>query len=192
MKKQARTRKGLTVVEMLIAVAILAIFASMAIVGTSGLFGTAEEMSVVSKAAVLGSDVMQIVTNEIRYGESFSADEKIGDESTVYHTLKFNSSSYGDNCTMYEKDGELLLTKTTISKDAAGKETSEKTDFKPIGTVAYDEVKISKLTFTLEGPTEENPDLKTAVTVTLEISGNGKTLWNYTVTIVPLYHKLTD
>lgn len=188
MKKQARTRKGLTVVEMLIAVAILAIFASMAIVGTSGLFGTAEEMSVVSKAAVLGSDVMQIVTNEIRYGESFSAESESGE----CLTLKFNSSSYGDNCTMYEKDGELLLTKTTISKDAAGKETSEKTDFKPIGTVAYDEVKISKLTFTLEGPTEENPDLKTAVTVTLEISGNGKTLWNYTVTIVPLYHKLTD
>lgn len=185
MKKRSFFRKGMTLSEMLVAVAILVLFVSMAMVGTSGLFGTAEEISVVSKAAVLGSDVMQIITNEIRYGESFSVGKG---EGTV---LKFNSASYGDDCSMFMEEGELVLTKTTTSKDAEGNATTETTTFKPIGTVAYDEVKIQTLTFALAAA-DETDGTKTTVTVHLAIVGDGKILWDHEVNIVPLFHKLTD
>lgn len=170
----------MTLAEVLIAVAILALFVSMALVGTSGLFGTAEEMSVVSKAAVLGSDVMQIITNEIRYGDEFSTDDKNKE------ILCFTSSSYGSGCKMYELNGELVLTKN---------EDSTPDPFLPIGEVAYDEVSIESLTFsvngnsTTEGSNTEDSK-KTTVEVTLTISGNGQELWKHTVTIVPLSHKL--
>lgn len=178
--KKLFSRKGMTLAEVLIAVAILALFVSMAIVGTSGLFGTAEEISVVSKAAVLGSDVMQVITNEIRYGEEFSLNEK--------KELCFNSSSYGNDCKMYSSNGELVLTKTIITGTDENKK-EETTVFKPLGTVAYDEVSIQELKFTVDSNESEKV---TTVTVNLSITGNGKVLWSQKVSIVPLVKKLAD
>lgn len=94
---------------------------------------------------------------------------------------------YGDNCEMYMDDkGELLLTKKTETIDSSNNEvTTTTTTFRPIGSVAYDEVKITKLIFKLMN------DSKNTIEVTLEISGNGKMLWSNTVSIVPLSDKLT-
>ena len=177
MKK--RLRKGFTVTEVLIATAILAIFVSMAVVGTSALFGTGEQMMTVSKAAVLGSDVMKAVTNELRFGEAFQyTPESEGAKQGPLSS--YNSTAYGESCKMEigteEHAGELVIVNT--SKDKT---------FFPIGTAAYDEVRIKSITFTV---TEENG--RFIVTCGLAITSDGENvLWEKSVSTVPLYQKAT-
>ncbi len=175
MKKKIFNRKGVTLAEMLVAVAILAVFVSMAAVGTSALFGTGEQMMAVSKAAVLGADVMDIITNELRFGEEFSLKN---DE------LHYNSVSYGDNSSMYMDEGMLIIASERSTVGGDGETTSAAVEFKPIGTVAYKEVSLQSLTFGMDDKTG-------VITVTIEIAGSGKTLWSNKMSIVPFYTKVT-
>ena len=164
---------------LLIAVLILAIFVSMAAVGTTALFGTAESVSEVSKAAVLGSDVMQVLTNEIRYGENF-APQNTGSDKTK---LVFDSSSYGTGCTLFTEAGELR-----ISKASSAGEGAEDSTFMPLGSAAYDEVKIKTLTFDVASASTDAGTK--SIGIVLEITGSGGgTLWKNEVSIVPLCSK---
>ena len=183
MKKIFRM-KGFTVAEVLVATAILAIFVSMAIVGTSALFGTGEQMMAVSKAAVLGSDAMKVITNEIRFGEKFSltADEdgtkKIG----------YNSTTYGDGCTIGLEGGKLIIVQTPQGVDESGVVIAgEPTTFYPIGTAAYDEVYIKAIEFDVT--TDEKTGQVTSVSCTLTVTDGEHTLWEKTAQAAPLYLK---
>lgn len=178
--KKLRSKKGFTLVEVLIATAILAMFVSMAIVGTSSLFGTGEKMMTVSKAAVLGSDVMKAVTNEVRFGQDFSlSDGKI----------KYNSTTYGDNCTMTVKEGQLVVVQTSKASDGTSEDEtpSKEKDFFPIGSAAYDEVRIGTIAFDIAESSSERQEI--TFTVTIIASSGENTLWEKKVTIVPLYQK---
>ena len=194
-------RKGFTLAEALIATAILALFVSMAIVGTSGLFGTGEEMMAVSKAAVLGSDVMKVITNELRFGESFKSVE--GGESITY-----DSTTYGEGTSMKissdsGREGELLIVSSpknfveTGAEDGTGK--SDKS-FYPISSSSYDEVWIKSIMFTIETKVEKVKDeanikeedkrKRQVISCTLAVTSDGtNTLWEKTVTIVPISQK---
>ena len=183
--KKLRSKKGFTLVEVLVATLILAIFVSMAIVGTSALFGTGEQMMAVSKAAVLGSDVMKAVTNEVRFGEGFSldADTKV---------MKYKSTTYGEGCEMTLDDkGQLMIVQTSKGTDLAGEETSASKNFFPIGSAAYDEVRIKSIGFAIEEKKDAKGNMiRQSITCTLAITSDGEnTLWNKTVTVVPLYQK---
>lgn len=170
MKKRLSSRRGVTLTEMLIAVAILAIFVTTAAVGTSALFGTGEQMMAASKAAVLGSDVMDVITNELRFGEDFTG----GGTS-----LTFSSASYGEGCTMRIEDGELVISKPSD----AGTDPAEEKIYRPIGEVAYREVTVGSLDFRIDAGT---------ITVSVEIVGtNGQSLWKNDASIVPFYTKVT-
>lgn len=188
MKK--RLTKGFTIVEVLIATAILAIFVSMAIVGTSALFGTGEQMMAVSKAAVLGSDVMKVVTNEIRFGEKFPTLEPImggeKDKDIVGYTpkkgetsLAYNSTAYGEGCVMKlgtgDKKGQLVVASKTKT-------------FFPLSAAAYGEIYIESITFDIEGKVVKN-SMQHIITCTVVITDGEKTLWQQSATIVPLYQK---
>lgn len=179
MKK--RRKSGFTLAEVLIATAILAIFVSMAIVGTSALFGTGEQMMTVSKAAVLGSDLMKAVTNEVRFGENFTLEEGT-------NTLKYNSTTYGEGCEFkVGDDGMLTIVQTSNSMNAFGETKSDSKEFFPIGSAAYDEVRIKDITFAIS---TENKQKQQFITCTLSLTMNGSdSVWEKSVTIVPLYQK---
>ena len=166
-------------VEALVATAILAIFVSMAIMGTNALFGTGEQMMTVSKAAVLGSDVMKAVTNELRFGESFTFEGM---------TMTYNSASYGDNCKMeMTDDGQLVIVQTSTGTDVSGSIQSSDKTFKPIGSAAYGEVRIGSLSFAQK---EDKDKKQQVITCSISITSNGKnTLWKQSVDVVPLYQK---
>lgn len=188
MIKKAISKKGFTLTEALIAVAILAIFVSMAAVGTSGMFGTGEQMMAVSKAAVLGSDVMQAITNELRFGEDFYIiDESASEESkkkiyvtTIYEDNKpsiitvkqisFSSATYGENSTIsVSVGGETIKASSsdalpiTLPKGCLIVKSTQYGSDRisiPISTAAYDEIYISDLTFSYvyKESTEERKD----------------------------------
>lgn len=181
MKRKMTNSRGFTLAEVLASMAILAIFVSTAIVGTTALFGTGEQMMDVSKAAVLGSDVLKIVTNEVRFGEEFSMNEASG-------TVRYNSTSYGDNCEItVDGTGMLVIVQTTKGKDAEGADTEIKKTFQPLGTVAYDEVHIKSIEFSVASSAGS---AQQTVTCTVVITSDGtNSLWQNTVTAVPLYQK---
>ena len=181
MKKRRMNAKGFTVVEVLVATAILAIFVSMAVVGTSALFGTGEEMMAVAKAAVLGSDVMKTVTNEVRFGAEFS---------TSGSGLKYNSTYYGDDCEIVlGEGGQLQIAQTSTAVVGTGETPSVNVKyFNPLSSAAYDEVRIKTISFTVE-ESAKNKGLQ-IVSCTLSITSDGQNvLWEKTVTVVPLSQK---
>ena len=176
MKKILRT-KGFTLAEVLIATAILAVFASMAIFGTSALLGSDLKMMSVSKAAVLGSDALKVIANEIRFGKDF---ELLSDG-----TIKYNSTSYGDNCTIQlNAEGQL----TIVQKPRVPSGDSSSKTFLPIGSAAYDEVRISSVVFDVK--VSEKDKSRQIISCTLSVTSDGtNTLWQETLTVVPLYQK---
>lgn len=184
MKKKISNKKGFTLVEALVATAILAIFVSMAIMGTNALFGTGEQMMSVSKAAVLGSDVMKAVTNEVRFGENFTFDGS---------TIKYNSASYGDNCKMEKSDdGQLVIVQTSTGTDIFGGTQSSDKTFNPIGSAAYGEVRIDSLSFILNEivDSKDKNKKRQVITCSISITSDGENiLWKQSVDIVPLYQK---
>ena len=175
MKKILRT-KGFTLAEVLIATAILAVFASMAIFGTSALLGSDLKMMSVSKAAVLGSDALKVIANEIRFGKDFELSNG---------TIKYNSTSYGDNCTIQlNAEGQLTIVQTPRVPSG---DSSSKT-FLPIGSAAYDEVRISSVVFDVK--VSEKDKSRQIISCTLSVTSDGtNTLWQETLTVVPLYQK---
>lgn len=210
-----RLKKGFTLAEALVAVAILVIFISMVAVGTSGMFGSGEQMMAVSKAAVLGSDVMQVITNELRYGENFTVggvsmnEEFTAEPSKAAVTeLVFSSATYGEGCTLKLsaggetvemgttpsggsvtlKKGNLILQKSM----ATGEETSTTRTYIPISTAAYDEVFVSTLTFSCNYRAVKQEKTTVyyfqSILVTVGISGGmqDSPLWTQSVTISPL------
>lgn len=182
MKKLLKT-KGFSLAEVLVATAILAIFVSATIVGTSALFGTGEEMMTIAKASVLGSDVIKAITNELRFGENFS----MGDASTV----KYNSTTYGDDCEIHvDGNGMLTIVQTTTAVDIFGHQTSDSKTFYPIGSAAYGEVYIKSIVFDVQNSTQNKH--RQIITCTLAITSDGdNVLWEKTISVVPLYQKAT-
>lgn len=174
MKRKLLNSKGMTLVEVLLAVALLALFGSMAMVGTSALFRSDRDLMDFSKAAVLGSDVMKIISNEIRFGEDFEIGES-GNE------LNYSGASYGEGCTLKigegENEGRLVICKTSPSTPPST------TNFLPVGAVAYGNLKLLSVTFTID----EGGNISFTVSIT---SDGEKILWEQTGNAVPLNHKV--
>lgn len=182
MKKKLRSRKGFTLSEVLLAAGLLALFVTMAIMGTTTMFGTGDKMMAVSKAAVLGSDVMKAVTNEVRFGEEFSMSGT---------TIRYNSTTYGDDCEIQVEAGQLKIVQTSKSTDASGQVSSATKTFAPIGSAAYDEVRIKSIVFSIQ-PSTQN-EARQIISCTLTITSDGTdTLWENSVSVVPLYQKTLD
>lgn len=146
--KKLRNKKGFSLVEMLLATLLLAILSSIAMVTTSVIFGTGTDMKVIAKAEVLGSEVLNVIKNEMRFCEKLD----VSDDGKI----SFSSVSYGANTSIsLETDGRMYFTSDGLGKDVK---------FYPIGNTVYDEVKIKDLTFTKNG---------SGVDVTVKITSDG-------------------
>lgn len=216
-RKFRRSNKGFTLTEMLIAVALLAIFVSMAAVGTSSMFDTGEQMMTASKAAILGSDVVDAIANEIRFGEEFTLGDGsdkllIEKEKSTRPTiptnaakLSFNSASYGDGCVLTLSSGGEKITSSSVGEVTLGNgnlilkktvktgdESSADYTYLPIGTAAYDEVYISNLSFTCNYELVNSTYVFKYIAFTVSISDRAKNdvIWSNTVNIEPLYFKI--
>ena len=159
----------------------------------------------VSKAAVLGSDVMKVITNELRFGESFKFETK---DATSGDSITYDSTTYGEGTSMKisgdsKRKGELLIVSSpknfveTGAEDGTGK--SDKS-FYPISSSSYDEVWIKSIMFTIETKVEKVKDeenikeedkrKRQVISCTVAVTSDGtNTLWEKTVTIVPISQK---
>ncbi len=159
---------------MLVCVALLVVFVSMAAVGMTGLFGSGEQMAAASKAAVLGADALDAVAGELRLGENFSGG---GD------AVSYRSAFYGEGCTMTVEEGRLVVYRTEEGVDGKGEPAVMRQTYYPVGESDYGDVTIGSLTFTMG----ENG----AIGVALAVAGpDGNTLWSNQTTVVPLSEKL--
>lgn len=174
MKRRILNKKGLTLAEMLVAVAILTVFISMAAFGMSGLFGAGGQMAAASKAAVLGADALEIVASEVRLGGNF------GEGGTELH---YDSASYGEDCTLAVEEGRIVVIRTDSTVDASGRPEEERKVFRLLGEASYGDVAIGAVTFTKQDGG--------AIAIELEVAdAGGTTLWSNTATVVPLRAQL--
>ncbi len=159
MKKLLKSN-GVTLAETLVAAGVLALFVAIAAAGLASAWASGGQIASSGRAAALGSDVMEIVCGELRYGSNFGGG---GDSITL------DSSSYGENCTITLDGGELVV--------ISGSEF-----YRPLGSVVYGDLAVGALTFTIGGP---SVDISVEI-----VDKSGSPLWKNSAAVVPLCNKL--
>lgn len=130
--KKLRSKKGLTLVELLLATLLLAVLSAIAFTSTSLVFGTGSDMKLIAKAEVLGSEVLNVIKTEMRFCEDLQAPD--GADITE---LSFTSVSYGLNTKIGVENGKMYFTSDGLNG----------AKHFPIGNAVYDEVSIGSITF---------------------------------------------
>ncbi len=157
--KKLGNKKGFTLVEVLLAVAILAFLSALASVSTSSILATSRNMRMASKAQILGSEVVNFVSKEMRFseGHTFDADGRLE---------HYNSVAYGVNCSIYiDEDGKLTVKSDAIT---AG--------YSPIGNTLYDQVGITLFECT-------KTDKEGMIAIKVEISSGADVLYSFNTTL---------
>lgn len=195
-------KKGMTFVEVLIAVLILALFVSAATVGMNSMFGTSRKIMNVSKSSVLGASTVELITNEFRYSEIHEETqamlekeiEGLKESATVnLSDPYYNSPTYGDKCRLSIDDkGRLIVIQPRMELDTTDNTFKEQTKtFLLIGEVSYDQIKITNLTVNAvyDVTVKDNKVTSTTIkyiTVDISIGDGDNVLWQNTVTVTPL------
>ena len=159
--KKIRGTRGFTLVEVLIAVLLLASLSTVAGIVTSTVLSTSSDVRLVAKAEVLGDEVVGVITSEMRFCEDVRFDE---DGVMTY----FNSVSYGDETQFYVRGGKLYIRSSGMPADE---------EYSPIGGTVYGDLTISELT--LKKGTG-------GVDVTVRISDGSRVLFDSNVAIAVL------
>lgn len=95
-KQKLRSRKGMTLAETLVALAVFAILSVALVIGTTA----AWKAVVASEARILRSTIIQALTGELRYVGNIQVD---GEE------VSFDSETFGMGVSVTSVDGRILI-----------------------------------------------------------------------------------
>ena len=126
MKKKLKSRRGVTIVELLVAVILLTLLTAGGITATSAVMSNYVHMSEATRAEILASTVMEALTNEIRLGRNISV---AGDGNSI--TL--DSVNFGVGNTFTLNEGHLVVgaeNKAVLSEKTYGGLTLSDLSFK--------------------------------------------------------------
>ena len=165
MKRKMRNRKGFTLAETLVVLALLAIMTVAGMAGISAVMASRNGMIQTADAEVLGSTALQSIANELRFGRNI----KILDGGSKVSMV---STTYG--------------TATVISVDDEGKlKFNDTPDGQFMTEHAYTGLKITDVTFT------SNDDGAVAsINISVTVSGDKGELWTGGFDVVPLNSKV--
>lgn len=95
MLKKLRSRKGTTMMEILVAAALMALLAAGIGGGISAAVPVCNDSLALSESSVLFSTLTQIITDELRYAREIQVDATSGD-------ISFTSDRYGQNAMLVD------------------------------------------------------------------------------------------
>lgn len=162
--KKLRSKKGFTLAEMLIAVMLLGFVSVMATVMTSAVLSTSVTMKEVAQAEILGSEALDNMQREIRFGSKVELDNG--------NNVKFTRQSTNkEGCTFgVDETGKIV-----VKYYDGGDEKSELL----FGGASYGNLKVSELSFA-------RGDNGASVKISVSVSYGEKVLWSGSVTVKPL------
>lgn len=103
MKKKLKSRRGLTLLEVLVAVILLTLLTAGGVTATSAVMASYNRMSEAAQAEILASTVIEALANEIRLGRNISVGP--GGES-----ITLDSVTFGEGSTFsLNPDGRLVV-----------------------------------------------------------------------------------
>lgn len=97
MRKKLRGRRGLTLAETLVALAVFAILSVALVVGTTAAWKVYQKAMVASEARTLQSTLTQSIGDELRYAKNIQANGR------------FDSESFGKDVSVSSADGKVKV-----------------------------------------------------------------------------------
>lgn len=110
MEKRIRNKKGFTLAETLVAVAIVALAACAGTAVTVSVFNVRVHMTEAADASTLGSTLLQELANELRFGQNIAVSG---------HSVTLDSAVYGQDSTIKLDGGRVTAGDGPILADAA-------------------------------------------------------------------------
>ena len=191
MARKLKSRRGVSVAEMLIAVLLLSLLTAGGITVAAGVMAVHNHMVSASNAEILASTVAETITNEIRLGKDISVTPIPAGTDT--NSLMLNSVRLGADAVLRLDDGRLVADTQVYESGAATPKTVQL-----LAETVYGELKLSELTF---APINKDDDVpppngvtgtpgtagRTAYTVTFTVESeqDGK-LWHGSVSAAPM------
>ncbi len=165
--RKLRSKKGFTLTETLLCVALLAILSAAGAVASGVVISVRNGMIETADAEVLGSDVLTTMANEVRYGRNFVVD-------ATGAVTQMDSMTFGPGAKFsVDVNGKLYVDSEALHS------MTEPEFHKVLSDSAYTHLKVGK--FKMEQDSSGNIE----ISVTVANSG-GKELWNGSVTVKPL------
>ena len=162
--KKLKNSRGMTLVEMLIAVMLLALLTAGGVTATTAVMANYTRMADAANAEILASTVIESLSNEIRLGRNIKVEESVL-SSGINDTLILDSAVFGNGTTLkLDGDGHLEAVTEVPGAD-------------PIQVLSG--LKLTDLQFTQSGST-----VTISFTVVSDYSGN---LWDGSVTVSSMY-----
>lgn len=178
-------RKGFTLAELLIAVLLLGFVCVMVTVMTSAILSTTATMQEVAQAEILGSEALENLQNELRFGQGI---EVKGDSVTLtrHSTNKNCTIKIGDDTGEdKELNGRIVVTFEEKSKDAGGTEKTETVTELLFGGTSYGNLTITDLKFVKDIDETTKKETGT-ITISLSVKYGDDTLWSGSVSVRPI------
>ncbi len=171
MIKKLKNRRGTTIVEMLVAVVLLALLTAGGIIATAAVMTSYIHMREVSNAEILASTVIETLSNEIRLGRNITDPGTSGSG-----TLQLDSSFFGEDTSLtLDADNRLVA-------QGAGS-----TDKQLLSKSAYHGLHLENLTFSARKDASGAADARLVYTIGFAVcNGSGRELWNDSSAAVPM------
>lgn len=109
-KRKLRSRKGMTLAETLVALAVFAILSVALVIGTTAAWKVYRKAVVASEARILRSTIIQALTGELRY---------VGNIQVDGEKVSFDSETFGMGVSVTSVDGRILIGKYELLPEKA-------------------------------------------------------------------------
>ena len=101
MKRRLKSRAGFTLAEVLIVIMIMSLVTAAGATLTGTLLGERLDMIRAADAEILGSNVLQTLANELRFGKNI----EVGDDNA---SVTLDSATYGIGAKLRVEEGKLV------------------------------------------------------------------------------------
>lgn len=166
MKFFKKLKKGFTLAETLIAVAVLAIVSALTVTVSVSTLGTKNTMMRVGQSSTLASSAVTTIADEIRYGQNIREVE-VGEGTT----LLFDSTSFGADTSFVVTEGRVC------AKNNAG-------SYELLPAKYYGGLKVGSLT--LEKVETPTGDVHIGVKISISIESGGDVVYATEMTVPAL------